>query len=53
MMGDVVVVDGLGKDFGTLTAVASVDFTVRRQEILGLCAVVLATVAAVRFNRAD
>ncbi len=34
-MGDVVVVEGLGKDFGTLTAVASVDFTVHRQEIFG------------------
>jgi ABC-2 type transport system ATP-binding protein len=35
MMDDVVVVEGLGKDFGTLTAVAAVDFTVRRQEIFG------------------
>jgi ABC-2 type transport system ATP-binding protein len=34
-MSDVVVVEGLGKDFGTLTAVAAVDFTVRRQEIFG------------------
>jgi ABC-2 type transport system ATP-binding protein len=34
-MDDVVVVEGLGKDFGTLTAVASVDFTVHRKEIFG------------------
>jgi len=34
-MADVVVVAGLGKDFGTVTAVAAVDFTVRRQEIFG------------------
>ncbi len=34
-MSDVVVVEGLGKDFGTVTAVAAVDFTVRRQEIFG------------------
>jgi ABC-2 type transport system ATP-binding protein len=34
-MADVVVVEGLGKDFGTFTAVSSVDFTVRRQEIFG------------------
>jgi ABC-2 type transport system ATP-binding protein len=34
-MSDVIVVEGLGKDFGTLTAVAAVDFTVGRQEIFG------------------
>ena len=34
-MNDVVVVEGLGKDFGAFTAVDSVDFTVRRQEIFG------------------
>jgi ABC-2 type transport system ATP-binding protein len=34
-MSDVVVAEGLGKDFGTLTAVAAVDFTVGRQEIFG------------------
>ena len=34
-MSDVVVVDGLGKDFGAFTAVESVDFSVRRQEIFG------------------
>ncbi len=34
-MQDVIVVEGLGKDFGTLTAVAEVDFTVHRQEIFG------------------
>jgi ABC-2 type transport system ATP-binding protein len=34
-MTDVIVVEGLGKDFGTVTAVAAVDFTVRRQEIFG------------------
>ena len=34
-MDDVVVVSGLGKDFGPVTAVAAVDFTVRRQEIFG------------------
>jgi len=32
---DVIVVQGLGKDFGTFTAVAAVDFTVRRREIFG------------------
>jgi ABC-2 type transport system ATP-binding protein len=32
---DIIKVEGLGKDFGALTAVASVDFTVRRQEIFG------------------
>jgi ABC-2 type transport system ATP-binding protein len=34
-MSDVVIADGLGKDFGKFTAVATVDFTVRRQEIFG------------------
>jgi ABC-2 type transport system ATP-binding protein len=34
-MDEVVTVEGLGKDFGAITAVASVDFTVRRQEIFG------------------
>ena len=34
-MNDVVVVEGLGKDFGAFTAVDAVDFTVRRQEIFG------------------
>ncbi len=34
-MGDVIVVEGMGKDFGAVTAVAAVDFTVRRQEIFG------------------
>ena len=34
-MNEVVVVEGLGKDFGAFTAVHSVDFTVRRQEIFG------------------
>jgi ABC-2 type transport system ATP-binding protein len=32
---DIIVVEGLGKDFGTFTAVESVDFTVRRREIFG------------------
>ncbi len=34
-MDDVIVVEGLGKDFGALTAVATVDFTVHRREIFG------------------
>ncbi len=34
-MGDVVVVEGLGKDFGAFAAVASVDFTVHGREIFG------------------
>ena len=32
---NVIVVDGLGKDFGTFTAVHAIDFTVRRREIFG------------------
>jgi ABC-2 type transport system ATP-binding protein len=32
---NVIIVEGLGKDFGTFTAVAAVDFTVRRREIFG------------------
>jgi ABC-2 type transport system ATP-binding protein len=32
---DVIKVEGLGKDFGAFTAVAAVDFTVRRREIFG------------------
>ncbi len=36
MSGDnVIVVEGLGRDFGAFTAVHSVDFTVRRREIFG------------------
>ena len=34
-MNEVVVVEGLGKDFGAFTAVEAVDFTVERQEIFG------------------
>jgi ABC-2 type transport system ATP-binding protein len=34
-MDDVIAVEGLGKDFGTLTAVAAVDFAVHRREIFG------------------
>jgi ABC-2 type transport system ATP-binding protein len=32
---DIILVEGLGKDFGTFTAVQAVDFTVRRREIFG------------------
>ncbi|HVS34614.1 MAG TPA: ATP-binding cassette domain-containing protein [Gemmataceae bacterium] len=32
---NVIVVDGLGRDFGAFTAVHAVDFTVRRREIFG------------------
>ncbi len=32
---NVIVVEGLGRDFGTFTAVHAVDFTVRRREIFG------------------
>jgi ABC-2 type transport system ATP-binding protein len=32
---DIIKVEGLGKDFGAFTAVAAVDFTVRRREIFG------------------
>src|SRR5437870_4083974 len=32
---DVITVEGLGRDFGAFTAVAAVDFTVRRREIFG------------------
>jgi ABC-2 type transport system ATP-binding protein len=34
-MDDVITVEGLGKDFGSFTAVAAIDFTVRRREIFG------------------
>src|SRR5260370_1639117 len=34
-MDDIITVEGLGKDFGAVTAVAAIDFTVRRREIFG------------------
>ena len=34
-MDEIITVEGLGKDFGAFTAVAAIDFTVRRQEIFG------------------